>query len=104
MSGESFDALLARARGVPIETEIERQGIKLRGRIARCGPCPRCGGTDRFGVNTKKVLWNCRGCGVGGDVIEFVEHLDQVSFLSLGPPIRLGVTPAPPCSHVEGGR
>jgi hypothetical protein len=27
------------------------------------GACPQCGGTDRLGVNVKKKLFNCRGCG-----------------------------------------
>src|SRR6202035_2414159 len=33
-------------------------------------------------INSKKGLWNCRGCGVGGDVIKLVEHLDGVDFIS----------------------
>jgi hypothetical protein len=67
------------AKGVPIETEIARRGIKLRGRGPdRCGPCPQCGGTDRFSINIVKGLWNCRGCGRGGDVIDLVMHLDGV--------------------------
>ena len=60
--------LIAQARAVPIERELERRGIRLRGRVDRYGPCPVCGGTDRFSVNVKKQVWNCRGCGLGGDV------------------------------------
>jgi hypothetical protein len=54
---DAFDAWIARARAVPIELEVERRGIKLRGRIDRVGPCPGCGGTDRFSINTKKQLF-----------------------------------------------
>jgi Protein of unknown function (DUF3631)/CHC2 zinc finger len=75
-----FDSWTARARAVPIEHEIDRRGIKLRGAVERVGPCPKCGGEDRFAINTKKGVWNCRGCGVGGDVIELVQHLDGVDF------------------------
>ena len=25
------------------------------------GPCPHCGGTDRFSINTKDQVFNCRG-------------------------------------------
>ena len=72
--------MVRRARSVPIETEIERRGIKLkRNGQELIGPCPRCGGNDRFGVNIAKQVFNCRGCG-GGDVIEFVKHLDGVDF------------------------
>jgi phage/plasmid primase-like uncharacterized protein len=61
---------IAQARAVRIEQEIARRGIKLNGRgPERCGPCPKCGGTDRFAINTNKQIWNCRGCQRGGDVI-----------------------------------
>ncbi len=74
----------ARARAVRIEDEIARRGIKLRGGIERCGPCPKCGGEDRFSINTKKQVWNCRGCDIGGDVIELVKHLDGLDFNAAG--------------------
>src|SRR5215208_2456457 len=44
------------------------------------GPCPRCGGRDRFAVNTAKQIFNCRGCQRGGDTIELVKLLDGVEF------------------------
>jgi hypothetical protein len=70
------------AKAVPIEDEIARRSIKLAGRGAeRCGPCPRCGtGTDRFSINVKKQVFNCRGCSTGGDVIALVQHLDGCDF------------------------
>jgi phage/plasmid primase-like uncharacterized protein len=39
------------------------------------GPCPVCGGTDRFSVNVKKGIWNCRQCAKGGDAIALVRHI-----------------------------
>jgi hypothetical protein len=77
-------ALIERARAVHIEEEIARRGIKLR-RQGRelVGPCPSCGGTDRFSINTRKQVWHCRGCKpatVTGDVIGLVMQLDGVSF------------------------
>lgn len=69
------------ARAVPIESEIARRGIALRKSGAeRVGPCPICGGTDRFAINPAKGIWNCRGCGKGGDVIDLIQHLDGVDF------------------------
>jgi phage/plasmid primase-like uncharacterized protein len=76
------DAWIERARAVPIEQEIDRRGIRLKGRNEKVGPCPVCGGTDRFGVNVSKGVWNCRGCNKGGDVIELVRHLDSCDFLA----------------------
>jgi phage/plasmid primase-like uncharacterized protein len=75
-----LDTWAQRARSMPIEDELARRGIHLRGKIERCGPCPKCGGDDRFSINTQKGIFNCRGCGVGGDVIDLVQHLDGVDF------------------------
>jgi hypothetical protein len=72
---------IARARSVPIEDEIAGRGHRLRrsgGELI--GPCPLCGGVDRFGINLRKHVFNCRGCGKGGDVIELVRHLDGCGF------------------------
>jgi hypothetical protein len=61
--------------------ELMRRGIKLRRVGAEyVGPCPKCGGTDRFSVNPNKAVWNCRGCSTGGDVIDLVHHLDGGTF------------------------
>jgi DNA primase len=68
------------ARSVQIESVIDQRGIKLRGRIERVGPCPICDGDDRFSINTKKLVFNCRGCNTGGDVIALVQHLDGCDF------------------------
>lgn len=74
-------ARIDRARAVPIEDEIARRGIKLSGRgHERAGPCPKCGGTDRFSISTKKGVFNCRGCGAKGDVLDFVQWHDGMSF------------------------
>jgi DNA primase len=65
----------------PIETELHRRGARLK-RVGHelIGPCPVCGGDDRFGVSIAKQVWNCRGCQRGGDVIDLVRHLDGVDF------------------------
>jgi len=74
-------ATITRARSIPIERIINERGIKLRGKIDRSGPCPLCGGDDRFAINTKKQVWLCRGCAPkGGDGIKLVQHLDGVGF------------------------
>jgi CHC2 zinc finger len=64
-----------------IEDEVARRGIRLHGTgPEREGPCQVCGGTDRFSINTKKQVWNCRGCQQGGDVYELAMHLDGIGF------------------------
>jgi hypothetical protein len=75
------DHIVAAARAVPIPDILARRGHQLR-RSGKemCGPCPVCGGHDRFGVNIPKGVWNCRGCQRGGDVIELVRFLDDCPF------------------------
>lgn len=48
------------------------------------GPCPGCGGTDRFHAwpeqnNGDGTYW-CRQCGKGGDCIQFLRDFDGLSF------------------------
>lgn len=75
------DDEISRAKSTPIEHVIDERGIKLRGRIDREGPCPHCGGDDRFSINTAKQVFNCRGCGAkGGGAINLVMFLDGVDF------------------------
>jgi hypothetical protein len=72
--------LIERASAVRIEDEIERRGIKLVGRVDRCGPCPQCGGKDRFSINVRKQVFLCRGCAARGNVIALVRFLDGCGF------------------------
>jgi hypothetical protein len=72
--------LIERAHAVRIEAETERRGIKLAGKIDRCGPCPSCGGVDRFSINIRKQVFLCRGCDARGDVISLVQFLDGCDF------------------------
>ena len=48
------------------------------------GPCPGCGGTDRFHVwpdqNNGEGSWWCRQCGRGGDAIQFLRDFEGLSF------------------------
>ena len=78
----TFKNWTGKAKAVKIEAEIARRAIKLRGTVARCGPCPKCGGEDRFSINTPKTMLNCRGCDIGGDVIALVQHLDDCDFVA----------------------
>ena len=72
--------MIAQAHSVPIENVLAERGIRLRGTGERCGPCPACGGRDRFGVNIRKQLWHCRGCDKGGDVIALIQLIDGCDF------------------------
>jgi hypothetical protein len=70
------------AKSVRVEDEISRRGglgLKRFG-SELIGPCPQCGGRDRFGVSVAKQLWHCRSCNTGGDVIELVRHIDGCDF------------------------
>jgi phage/plasmid primase-like uncharacterized protein len=71
----------SRAKARRIESVIEERGIKLNGLGSdRSGPCPQCGGEDRFSINTDKQIFYCRQCEATGDVIDLVQLLDQCGF------------------------
>ena len=77
------DDRIERARAVSLESEIARRGIKLRRQGKELvGPCPRCGGDDRFSVNIVKRCWNCRQCqpDQSRDVIGLCQWLDGCEF------------------------
>lgn len=68
---------------------VRRHGIELK-RVASTlggeyqGPCPGCGGDDRFHVwpeeNSGEGSYWCRQCGKGGDAIQFLRDFEGLSF------------------------
>jgi hypothetical protein len=77
----AVDDWIARAREVPLDQAATLAGAKLRKGTEKVGPCPMCGGTDRFSVNLSKGVWNCRGAEGGNDSIGLVTHATGRSFL-----------------------
>jgi hypothetical protein len=90
-----------RARAADLLTTAESLGASLKKVAATefVGPCPLCGGHDRFSVNTRKRVFNCRGSGDGGDVIAMVQHLGDYDFL--GACERINGEPRPDHSRDE---
>jgi Toprim domain/CHC2 zinc finger len=71
------------ARGASFIQAYQGLGLTLKRVNASelAGPCPRCGGTDRFSINTKLQVWNCRGCVKGGgDAISLLSHVRALGF------------------------
>jgi hypothetical protein len=79
-----FQAWADAARGADCLTVLglirPGHGLKV-GRAEAVGPCPACGGSDRFSINRRKNLWHCRVAGRGGDAIALVEYVDGADFL-----------------------
>lgn len=72
------------ARGVALIEAwalVAGNGVLKRAGREHVGPCPACGGTDRFSLNPGKNVWNCRGAEGGGDAISLVMHCGGISFL-----------------------
>lgn len=77
------DPRLAEARAKNLHEVAAALGIAGLGRASHewIGPCPRCGGHDRFAINPRKGVWQCRkGCGKG-DAVALVRLVRGVSFL-----------------------
>ena len=67
---------------IDLVTLCRSRGIKLK-KIGKNyqGRCPfHEEESASFTVNPDKNLWNCFGCGKGGDVIELVKLLDGCTF------------------------
>jgi hypothetical protein len=79
---DNWDAWIDEARNADILGVAQSFGAHLKksGTAEFEGPCPMCGGTDRFSVNIKKRICNCRKCGLKGNVIDFVEGMTGGSF------------------------
>lgn len=65
---------------------LERDGIPLRREAATnggelAGPCPFCGGRDRFRVWPEKGRYWCRQCGARGDAIQYLRDRKGLSYL-----------------------
>src|ERR671933_455903 len=97
-----------------IDTAAIKQRIDLLGLIGAdtrggeyAGPCPFCGGRDRFRVQPEKGRWWCRGCSDGPrwqDAIAYVRRREGVGFAEtcqrLGArPSELGGMARPPSSR-----
>jgi hypothetical protein len=89
----AFEDWVHDARSVPILQAAQERGARLKGAREKIGPCPACGGRDRFSINTVKGIFHCRASAKGGDVIALVQYLDGVDFL--GACERLTGSPPP---------
>ena len=73
------------AHAMPIAEVVDRLGLQGLSRSGGelVGPCPQCGGTDRFGVNLQRGVFQCRkDCGANckGDQIALVQFVLNKSF------------------------
>jgi hypothetical protein len=71
------------------------------------GPCPLCGGNDRFHVwpeQGEHGTWWCRGCAKGGDAIQYLRDVEGLSYRAAC--ARLGVEPmaAPTANQIPAQR
>jgi hypothetical protein len=69
------------ARATDMAIPAKQRGLRFDRQGNYTGPCPRCGGTDRFAISLRKQAFNCRGCGgKGHGAIALVMFLDGVEF------------------------
>src|SRR5438067_4287807 len=57
------------------------------------GPCPLCGGEDRFRIQPEQGRWWCRGCrDRWGDAIDYIRWRDGISFIDACRALGIEVT------------
>jgi DNA primase len=74
-----FEGLKTKIQILDLVDGVKRVASSGGGEYA--GPCPFCGGTDRFRVQPDKNIWLCRHCtnGVWRDVVDFIARRDNVT-------------------------
>ncbi len=79
-----FEAWIARAKDAPISEGLACLGWGAKEMRAKAGPCPACGGRDRFWINPGKDAWGCRHCGTGGKgALSLLMHVPGARFLDV---------------------
>ena len=65
----------------PLGDKVEASGVRLRGRgRVRQGVCPfHDEAVGSFTVYADSERWYCFGCGLGGDVLDFVRRVENLS-------------------------
>lgn len=76
------DIRLQDAKQKPFDALVEQLGINGLKRVRHdlVGPCPVCGGGDRFSINLRKGVFYCRKCQITGDQIALIEAVKGLSF------------------------
>lgn len=79
---QAFEDWKRRANEADLLQTAQSFGAQLKRTGAEwVGPCPGCGGKDRFSINPSKHKWNCRGAEGGSTVVGMVMHIAGLSFL-----------------------
>ena len=87
----------------PLGDTVEASGVRLRGRGRRPGgPCPFHDEVEgSFTVYGDSERWYCFGCGLGGDVLDFIQRVENLSLpdairrLDGGSGLDIGAAPRP---------
>jgi hypothetical protein len=98
MTNPAIDLFVEEAKGVSVIDAAMALGLVKQTNKNHAGPCPKCGGNDRFSISPVRQAWNCRGCGIGGrDGISLFAHVNGHNLRS-----RSGFLAA--CSEALGDR
>ena len=109
VANASVDIPALKARH-PLGDTVEASGVRLRGRgRVRQGVCPFHDEVEgSFTVYADSERWYCFGCGLGGDVLDFIQRVENLSLpdairrLDGGPGLAAGAAPRPVLARRPG--
>ncbi len=70
-----------------IDFQAVRDAVNLEELVSRYtslsrsknGPCPQCGGSDRFYIHSGGKRCGCRNCDLRGDAVDFMSRVENIS-------------------------
>lgn len=76
-----------------VSRDVQLKRVSFTGGGECCGPCPNCGGRDRFRVWPERGRYWCRQCRRKGDAIQYLRDFRGLSFIEAKQALGLNTRP-----------
>jgi hypothetical protein len=68
---------------------FEQHGVRIARTSGKeaCGACPWCGKRDKFFIETERLVWDCKVCGVSGNLDSFFQEAARRNSAGIAPAV-----------------